>query len=972
MTLDLSWGDPLTPLALDLDFGFLRRGTTSPRLRHPQVVLNGPGESVLRILREELAQADAFLFSVAFVTPRALTLLKQEFVDFGGSGTIITSDYLAFNTPQAFVELMNLERLGIKVRLHPSAAFHPKGYIFRNQTAVTAMIGSSNLTENALVTNHEWNLKVTAAARSDLARQFDRLVADQLSQSVPLTEAWIDEYAARYIAPAPRPPRPIGPLETPATPDQPDGLLVPNGMQLEALAALAEVRAQGKDRALIISATGTGKTILSALDVRAAATGRVLFVAHREQILDRTMSEYRRVLGGSPSNFGKLTGLSKQAAAPHVFATVQTLSQAHVLETFAPDAFDYVIIDEAHRAGAPTHRRVIDHFRPAFLLGMTATPERTDDFNIFELFDHNVPYEIRLGRALEEDMLCPFHYFGVAEVTLADGSTLTGEEDVRVLVGPDRIDHLITQIETYGLASVTPRGLIFCSRRDEAIALAEALNTRTLHGVPIAAQALTGADSVATREDAVARLERGELHYLVTVDIFNEGVDIPCVNQVIMLRQTQSAIVFVQQLGRGLRKAPGKECVIVLDFIGNYANNFLIPIALFGDESLNKESLKQHMISAEERGVLPGLASVRFDQISQERVLRSIATTKLNSLVNLKRAIEQLRNRLGRVPTLTDFTQADSVDAVILATSQRTYPELVSKTLRLPHGLSEAEVRWLDLLTNEVLTAKRPHECALVAELLRGPMSDAEAAELFARHGWQHDKRTVDSVAATLTLSEHAEADVKRYGGGIATRSSTGTVTLLPDVTDAFGRAGAFAEAVLDLLTTGAELVARRYADADPFVRGRQYSRKEVTRLLGWPRKWTPTVYGYRVDRPSGSCAIFVTLHKSDAISASTAYQDALLDPTTMLWYTRSRRTLESDEVRAIVANDVTLDVFVKKDDAEGTEFYHLGRATSRDAEQTTMTDGNGKLLDVVRMHLTFPTPIEPMLFDYFHPVTTA
>ncbi len=190
MRADFSWN---APLARDVQFGYLSHDVHAPRQQHPQVVLNGgPGQSVLRILREELSKCRSFLFSVAFVTPRALALLKQELVDFAGTGRIVTSDYLAFNSPASFVELMNLEQLGIEVRLHSSPAFHPKGYIFEHADAVTAMVGSSNLTENALVTNHEWNLKVTAALGSDLASQFSKLAQEQIGESVPLTREWVD------------------------------------------------------------------------------------------------------------------------------------------------------------------------------------------------------------------------------------------------------------------------------------------------------------------------------------------------------------------------------------------------------------------------------------------------------------------------------------------------------------------------------------------------------------------------------------------------------------------------------------------------------------------------------------------------------------------------------------------------------------------------------------------------------------
>jgi superfamily II DNA or RNA helicase/HKD family nuclease len=952
MTGDFFW---MEPLALDVRFGYLgATAVLAPRQQHPQVVLNGPSESVLRILREELAKCQSFLFSVAFVTPRALALLKQELVDFNGVGRIVTSDYLAFNSPASFAELMNLKQLGIEVRLHQSPAFHPKGYIFEHPNAVTAMVGSSNLTENALVTNHEWNLKVTAARGSDLALQFDRLISEQLSSSVPLTDDWIAEYAASYVAPSARPVRDRPELSPVSTPSD----LVPNAMQLDALAAIAAVRGRGAGRAIVISATGTGKTILSALDVREFDAQRLLFVVHREQILDRTIEEYRRVLGGRASDYGKVAGGIRESGARYVFATVQTLSQPHVLAEFTPDAFDYIVLDEAHRSGAITHRRVLDYFTPEFLLGMTATPERTDGFNVFELFDYNVPYEIRLNRALEEDMLCPFHYYGVSDVTLTSGEALTGEADLRA-------------IEIYGQASVAPRGLIFCSRRDEARLLSDALNRRTLRGKPIRAAFLSGADPIPVREKAVDDLEAGALDYLLSVDVFNEGVDIPSVNQIIMLRQTQSAIVFVQQLGRGLRKLPGKECVIVLDFIGNYANNYLIPVALFGDESLNKESLKQHLIAAEEAGVLPGLASVRFDRISQERVLTSIVSARLDSIPNLKNAIETLRNRLGKVPALSDFLRFDSVDPVLLATKDASYPALVERVLRLPSALTPLERKALDLLSHEVMTSKRAHEFVLLRALKDGPLSRRAIADVFAESGLPSDPRHISSAIDTFSLVKHAEADQRRYEHGIVRIGDDAGVGFTPTVADSLEHSADFSAAVDDIIETGLQLVAKRYSDADPFTAGRQYSRKEVTRLLCWPRKWTSTLYGYRVNRDTGSCAIFVTLHKSKDIAASTAYEDQLLDTTTMLWYTRSRRTLTSDEVRAIVDNDVDIHVFVKKDDAEGTDFYYLGDATSHNAEQATMPGADDSPLDVVRMHLRFAQPIDSALFDYFHPVLT-
>lgn len=971
MKPDLVWPEGFD---LDVEFGYLDPNVIAPRRHNPRVVLNTDGTSVLRTVREELGTCESFLFSVAFVTPRAIALLKQELVDChnnGIQGAIVTSDYLAFNSPAAFEELLNLRQLDIDVRIHPARAFHPKGYVFERADSVTAMMGSSNLTENALVTNHEWNLKVSAAAVSDLGQQLRGLVSRQIEESVPLTAEWITAYAESYRPPLTRPPRHV----FPGVPDlpAPQVEVVPNPMQQIALAAIAGVRAAGHDKAIVISATGTGKTILSALDVRAVDPVRLLFVVHREQILDKTITEYQKVLGGSDQDYGKLSGSVKQFDRRYVFATVQTLAQPNVLGAIDPGAFDYVIIDEAHRAASPTHRRVIDHFRPEFMLGMTATPERTDGFNVFELFDYNVPYEIRLNHALEEEMLTPFHYYGVSDLTFADGRTTSEDADLQVLISPERVDHLVRALEIYGHAGAAPRGLIFCSRKEEARALAASLNGLTVRGKVLRTVSLTGEDSITERERRVAELERGELDYILTVDVFNEGVDIPCVNQIVMLGQTQSSIVFVQQLGRGLRKASGKSHLVVIDFIGNYANNFLIPIALFGDESLNKESLRRSLIAAEESGVLPGLSSVRFDRIAQERVLRSITETRLDSMQNIKKSVDLLRNRLGTMPALRDFLRFESVDPVLVATKDAHYPALLERLYKsYDAGLSQTEWKALELLSHEVLPARRLHEQALVRMLLqRGSATVVEIESELARDGIESTPRQVQSAIDSLTLAHHADVDIKRYGSGLATLHDD-HVEIHGQVRSAYLSDAAFARAMDDLLDTARDLVVGRYRTDRPFTPGRQYSRKETTRLLTMPRKWTSTLYGYKADRESMTCPIFVTLHKAHDINASTAYEDTLLDRHTMLWYTKSKRRLDSPVEAAIIAGEFDLHVFVKKDDAEGSDFYYLGQATPSDAEQTKMPGSQGQPLDVVRMLLRFDEPIESALFDYFHPEITT
>ncbi|QCC78780.1 DUF3427 domain-containing protein [Nocardioides daphniae] len=980
-------------MTLDLHHGFLSAETSAPRLRHPHVVLNEGTETALRSILESLARADRFLFSVAFVTPGAIAALKQHFRDFQGQGTIVTSTYLGFNPPAAFAELLLLTEDGIDVRLHRSPGFHPKGYIFQSSDAVTAMVGSSNLTPAALQRNHEWNLKVSASPESGLGQQFHRIMSAQIAQSVPITAEWLEQYTAAYQAPSPRGGTEVPPPSVPELPSPPPfealegdgaatpitdvlpaghlpetGTITPNAMQKTALEAIAGVRAAGERRAIVVSATGTGKTILSALAVKDAEPRRMLFVVHREQILDKTIAEYRRVLGGAPGDFGKLAGSTRQADRRYVFATVQTLSLPHVLEGFHPDAFDFIVFDEAHRVAAASHQKVLNHFTPEFALGMTATPERMDGRNVFEIFDFNVPYEIRLNHALEEGMLSPFHYYGIADVEFDDGTTTDVHTSLAGLVSSQRVEHLLDALHSYGQAGVPPRGLIFCSRNEEARALSAALNSSLLRGKRLRTAALSGADSVESRERTVRRLESGELDYVLTVDIFNEGVDIPSINQIIMLRQTQSAIVFVQQLGRGLRLAPGKEYVVVIDFIGNYANNYLIPIALFGDESLSKESLRKNLIAAEEQGSLPGLSSVQFDRISQERVLQSIVDTDLQSSTKLKFALEQMRNRVGRAPTLWDFYRFEGTDPVILATKEKHYLELTRKLLEVDYKLTHQEDRALALLTHEGFTARRAHEFLVLEQLLTGEVHTIdELVTLCAQEGLATTADRVQSVIDTFTLVEHAKVDLDRYEAPVAEQDGD-LVVVDADVLSSYTSNPIFAAAVNDLIKTGKALTRERYLPDRPFTPGTQYGRKEVTRLLHLPRKWTSTLYGYKADATRKVCPIFVTLHKGEDVSASTAYEDALIDRNSMVWFTKSGRTTKSPLESAIIANDYQLDVFVKKSDSDGRDFYYLGTAKVTRAEDSTMKNDKGKSLPVVKTVLTFEQPIQQALFDYFHP----
>ncbi|HJE90269.1 MAG TPA: DEAD/DEAH box helicase [Dietzia timorensis] len=965
--------DLSTRLLNDLRFGHLDRTSASEKLFNPRLVYNAEQNTMFKAIVEELRRSHAFTFSVAFVSPDAIASLKQPLVDFAGTGRIITSTYLGFNNPKAFRELANLRDLGIEVHVVDGAGrgFHPKGFLFEQPVSMTAIVGSSNLTSSALKLNHEWNLKFSALPGGDIVDQLSAAVQTQLDRAVPLTDEWIDRYEAEYVAP---PPRPRGQKAAAGTDVVP--AIVPNAMQAEALEQIALIRDSGEKKALVISATGTGKTILAALDVRAFRPRRMLFVVHREQILDRAIEEFTAVLGLAPEDIGKYVGSCREIDRRYVFATPQSLGSGGALEGIDKKHFDYILVDEVHRAGAQLHLNILNHFTPDFLLGITATPERTDDFNVFALFDFNVAYEIRLQRALKEEMLTPFHYYGISDFEI-DGEVISDTSQLTSLVSPERVGHVVGAIERYGHVGTQVKGLIFCSRNDEAKQLSAMLNSASVHGHQLRTRALSGADSIGEREQAVVDLEAGRLDYLVTVDIFNEGIDIRSINQVIMLRQTKSSIVFTQQLGRGLRKSPGKDYLVVIDFIGNYANNFLVPIALFGDSSLNKDSIRRQMIEAQDVGEVAGLSSINFDAVSKERIFTALDATKLDSIRNLKKAFNDLQARIGSTPTLWDFARFDVADPVVVAGAKDNYWNLLTTFKVADSGPNKRENEVLTYVSREFLGGKRPHELLMLRRLLDEPehrMSISTFVDMLVEEGLSHDAETISSLRRIADLSFFTEVERKRYGTALIEWTDE-EIALAPDISRKIDVGGALLDQLSDVINTGLYLARHRYTWESDLEIGKKYSRKDVCRLLNWESNQQGTMYGYKVDSYSSTCPIFVTYHKHDDVSASTSYEDSFLNESVLRWFTRSNRTLKSKEVDAIAKNEIPLYLFAKKDDAEGTDFYFLGTATSANARQTTMPGSEGKELNVVTMDLHLDVPVEAGLYDYIvtsgaeHPV---
>ena len=542
-------------------------------LSYQHKLISNREEKIISLIRRELESCDEFIISVAFITLGGVTMILEQLKDLeerGIKGKILTGDYLTFTQPKALKKLLEFKNIELKIL--SDEKFHAKGYFFRKGDIWTMIVGSSNLTQTALTINFEWNLKINSLKDGKIAHDILNNFYEIYNKTPRLDSDFLDEYEKIYMLT-----KEYNKKRQKEIKEYKE--ITPNLMQRQALENLKVLRNYEK-RGLLISATGTGKTYLSAFDVKNSNPQKVLFIAHRKTILQKSKEAYENILRNKKI---VIYGDEEVEGADVVFAMIQTLSKENHLAKFSPDYFDYIVVDEVHHGGAKSYQTVINYFTPKFLLGMTATPERGDNFDIYKLFDNNIAYEIRLHDALKEELLCPFHYFGISDIEV-DGELINEKSGVKKLTTSERVNHILEKSKFYGYSGEKLHGLIFVSRVEEALLLEERFQKRGVKCV-----ALVGDDSDKKREKAITELENGKIEYIITVDIFNEGVDIPCVNQVILLRPTESSIVYIQQLGRGLRKYPDKEYVVILDFIGNYEKNFLIPTAISQNNSFDKE-----------------------------------------------------------------------------------------------------------------------------------------------------------------------------------------------------------------------------------------------------------------------------------------------------------------------------------------------------------------------------------------------
>lgn len=957
-----------------LQTGYIDKNILSDVAYQPELLINqkNPPKKVLTTILHELENCNQFYISVAFVTTSGVATIINKLKELENreiKGAILVSQYLNFTQPEALKRLLQFKNIDLRIATTGNA--HAKGYLFKNKEHYNLIVGSSNLTAQALSTNKEWNIKVSALDESGIVEKVINEFQSDFEKATHVTTEYIlyyeEIYQKQFL---------INNNNKLENLIESQAIITPNSMQIEALKNLKNLRELKKNKALIISATGTGKTYLSAFDAKAFKPRKLLFVVHRLTIAKDSLRTFQRVFG-KDKTMGLYSGAKRELECDFVFSTIQTISKLTHLENFAKDHFDYIIIDETHRSGADSYLQLIDYFEPKFLLGMTATPERTDGNDIFQLFDHNIAYEIRLNRAMEEEMLSSFHYYGVTDL-LIDDKEIDNKSDFNLLISSERVNRVIEQAIFYGSDNGITRGLVFCSRKKEAIELSNLFNLNGFKTV-----ALTGDCSEEERAKAIEKLESDNLNekldYIFTVDIFNEGIDIPKINQIIMLRPTESAIIFIQQLGRGLRKVEGKSYVTVIDFIGNYENNYLIPIALYGDTSYNKDSLRK--LITEGSRMIPGASTINFDEITKERIFQSIDSANMQLFSDLKKDYNLLKFKLGRIPMMMDFIEHGSRDPYLYVNYSNSYYNFIIKVeMEYISDLSIQQVKLLELFSKEINNSKRVEESLIIKLLIDyGKLSINDLKEtVFEKYHYTISDETIQSCIFNLNFEFIREKKESK----LISAKEIYNLDIIKLEKDNFVFSNMFLsylsqETFKTFLSDSTNYSIYEFDKQfepdnwqEGFVLYRKYSRKDVFRILNVAENpVAQNVGGYLVSPDNTHCPIFVNYHKEEGISESTKYEDKFVNTKEFDWMSKSNRKINSNDVQSILGKNgaIRLPLFIKKNNDEGMDFYYMGDVSPElnQIEQTTMSNDSGKQVSVVKIRFNLARPVSTSMYNY-------
>lgn len=692
-------------------------------------------ENIIQKIIFGIESASTIYILTAFVMKSGVELLKPHLEKAAKRGVdikICTGDYLYITQPDGLNELINIHS-DLEVRMWRSngVSFHPKAYIFQNDNDGTFIIGSSNLSRSALTTGVEWNLAMQESAEpstfQEAMEQFIHIFHHE--QTIPVNPETIKTYQRNYEKFHKENTKivemwsgleektlmfPVGeeqeeepyPQLVREKVEEYSPIIKPLPVQEEALESLNQLREEGYNKAMVVLATGLGKTYLAAFFAKAFQ--RILFVAHREEILHQAKRSFERVISNKTT--GLYYGMEKNPDADIVFASVVTLSMKRHLSAFKPKAFDLIIIDEFHHAAANTYQRVLQYFDPEFLLGITATPDRMDNKDIYGLCDGNVAYQMHFTEAIEKHWLAPFKYYGVYDETDYSrvkwlGTKYDREDLLAVQLREDRAEKILNAWKEHKQS----RTLVFCSSIKQAIYLSIYFNS---HGAKTVA--LHSGQIEVGRKDAILLLEKGELDAIFTVDLFNEGVDIPVVDTLLFVRPTESLTVFTQQVGRGLRRHPEKTHCTIIDLIGNYRNADL-KLSLL-DTSRNEQK-KAKLVDP----IHPELCEINLE-LNVINLLKELSQKKQPRKEKLLYAYQDLKEELGRRPSYLELHLYGSADSKEYKQEFRSFAGFLDWANELSQeeiGVFEKYKPWLEEVESTSMS-KSYKMVVLLAMLERG------------------------------------------------------------------------------------------------------------------------------------------------------------------------------------------------------------------------------------------------------------
>jgi len=906
-----------------------------------------------------LQECESFIFNVAFINFSGIQLLLDSFEVLEKrniKGKILTSTYLNFTQIKALEKIKEFKNIELKIYDSNASniGFHSKSYIFEFKDNYKVLIGSSNITASAFKSNIEWNVKTIAKKDDvflqDVLNEFENLWIDSYEANDEFLKEYADflnkekkEFIPEFVY---------------------KKSIKTNFMQEKALQKLEELREKKEKKALVIAATGSGKTYLSAFDVKKFQPKTLLFLVHRENILLSAKKSFETILGDS-FTYGLYTGNKKEEDKNYIFSTIQTMNNS--FSNFSQNRFDYIIIDEAHHVTSPSYKKVIEYFKPKFLLGLTATSNRMDGNSIYEVFDENIACDIRLNDALEHNLVVPFHYFGISDIQSIDYENIDLnkiDELAKLLSVNKRADFIIEKMNFYSFFGTKRKAIGFCVSKEHAFFMSEKFNEKGINSL-----CLTSEDSIQKREETIKKLEdeKDSLEVIFTVDIFNEGIDIPSINTVLFLRPTNSPIVFVQQLGRGLRKDKNKDFLTVLDFIGNHKKAYLIALSLVGNKAIDKESIK---FSLQNNFADFKNAFISMDEISKNRILKQIENENFNHLKYLKEQYFEFKIILGnKVPKLVDFLQfSDVINPLNFIYESKSYVEFIAKVedekIKNEYKIlcqNEEFLKAIRFIEN-LLPIKRVYEFVILKYLLNHDFCDEEIAfKVLDKYLDKVCKETIIHSFSYLNQDFLDSAQISRYlklidfdGKKIKKTQEFSRLLENKKYKDIFE----------DSLNYGIYFYEEDFTSRDfgiPFLKlYGKYNMLNIAQLCNFP-KIHSSFRGSGFLKYKDDFFLFINIEK-DKFSKSANYSNTFLSKDRFTYQSKPSMSQDKGDGERLIENQkhgVKLHIFMRKFvqvDKKTQDFIYLGIANS------VKYSGNKP----ISLELKLDIPLEDKLFEEF------